>query len=66
MVKLTAGVKFGKPSIRIDHEGEAFNPFRKTGVADTDWTSRMLSSAGLSPTYSYSHGNTGSDNAADH
>lgn len=57
MVKLTAGVKFGKPSIRIDHEGEAFNPFRKTGVADTDWTSRMLSSAGLSPTYSYSHGN---------
>ncbi len=57
MVKLTAGVRFGKPSIRIDHEGEAFNPFSKTGVADTDWTSRMLSSAGLSPTYSYSHGN---------
>ena len=57
LVKLIAGVKFGKPSIRIENQGEAFYPFSKTGVSDTDWTSRMLSSAGLSPTYSYTHGN---------
>ena len=57
MVKVTAGVRFGRPFIRIDHAGETFNPFSKTGVADTDWSSRMLASAGLSPTYSYGHGN---------
>ena len=57
MVKVTAGVRLGRPSVRIDHEGEAFNPFSKTGSADTDWSSRMLSAAGLSPTYSYTHGN---------
>lgn len=57
MVKVTAAVRFGRPSVRIDHEGEAYNPFSKTGVADADWSSRMLAAAGLSPTYSYSHGN---------
>ena len=57
MVKVAAGVRVGKPFIRIDHAGEAFNPFSKTGVADVDWSSRMLASAGLSPTYSYGHGN---------
>lgn len=57
MVKVTAGIRFGRPSVRIDHAGEAFNPFSKTGVADVDWSTRMLSSAGLSPTYSYTHGN---------
>lgn len=57
MVKVTSGIRFGRPFIRIDHAGEAYNPFSKTGVADTDWSSRMLASAGLSPTYSYSHGN---------
>ena len=57
MVKVTAGIRFGRPSVRIDHEGEAFNPFSKTGASDSDWSSRMLSAAGLSPTYSYKLGN---------
>ena len=57
MVKVTAGIRFGRPSVRIDHEGEAFNPFSKTGTTDSDWSSRMLSAAGLSPVYSYKLGN---------
>lgn len=57
MVKLTAGIRFGRPFVRIDHAGESYNPFSKTGVSDMDWSSRMLASAGLSPTYSYLHGN---------
>lgn len=55
-VKLTAGIKFGKPSIKLEHQGDAFNPFIKTGSEYDDWGGQMLSSAGLSPTYSYSHG----------
>ena len=57
MVRVIAGVKFGKPTIRIDHEGEAFNPFSKTGATRDDWSSGLLASAGISPTYSYTHGN---------
>ena len=57
MVKVTAGVRLGKPFIRIDHEGEAFNPFSKTGEMADDWSSRLLASAGLSPDYTYAHGN---------
>ena len=56
MVKVTAGIKFGRPSIRIMHEGEAFNPFSKTKGAYDDWTGGLLASAGLTPDYSYSHG----------
>ena len=54
-VRVAAGARFGKPFIRIDHEGDSFNPFSKTAV--DDWSSKLLTSAGLSPTYSYSHGN---------
>lgn len=56
LVKVTAGIKFGKPSIRILHEGNAFNPFIRTDIGKDDWSSGLLTSAGLSPDYSYSHG----------
>lgn len=56
LVKVTAGIKFGKPSIHIMHDGNAFNPFLKSGEGQDDWSSGLLSSAGLSPNYSYSHG----------
>ena len=56
MVKVTTGVKLGRPSIRIDHEGEPFNPFSKTKVVREDWSSGLLASAGISPAYSYRHG----------
>ena len=57
MVKVNAGVRLGKPFIRIDHHGEAFNPFSKSENSEGDWSSRLLASAGLSPAYSYTHGN---------
>lgn len=56
MVRVTAGIAFGKPSIRIDHEGEAFNPFSKSSNTYDDWSNGLLSSAGISPIYSYSRG----------
>lgn len=56
MVKVTAGLSFGRPVIRIMHEGEAFNPFSKTKGTYDDWMGRLLPAAGLSPDYSYSHG----------
>ena len=56
MVRVTAGITFGKPSIKIEHEGSSFNPFTKTGETEEDWSSGMLASAGLRPSYSYSHG----------
>lgn len=56
LVKVTAGIKFGKPSIRIMHDGSAFNPFIRTDEGYDDWSSGLLLSAGLSPDYSYSHG----------
>lgn len=56
MVRVTAGISFGKPSIRIDHEGEAFNPFSKSRSSYDEWSNGLLSSAGISPIYSYSRG----------
>lgn len=56
MVKVIASIRFGKPSIRIEHVGEAYNPFSKTKSSAEDWSRGLLSSAGISPTYSYSHG----------
>ena len=56
MVKVIASVRFGKPSIRIEHEGESFNPFSKTKTNVEDWSRGLLASAGISPTYGYSHG----------
>ena len=56
MVKVTAGINFGRPTIRIMHEGDAFNPFSKTKGSYDDWMGRLLPAAGLSPDYSYSHG----------
>ena len=56
MVKVAASVRFGKPSIRIEHEGEAFNPFSRTKSTVEEWSRGLLASAGISPTYSYSHG----------
>lgn len=56
MVKVVSGIKFGIPSIRIEHVGESFNPFSKTTSFYEEWSSGLLSSAGLSPSYSYSHG----------
>ena len=56
MVKVVAGIRFGKPSIRIEHVGDAFNPFRKTDSSNDNLSSGLLASAGISPTYSYTHG----------
>ena len=56
MVKVVASARFGKPSIRIEHEGEAFNPFSRTKSTVEEWSRGLLASAGISPTYSYSHG----------
>ena len=56
MVKVVAGIRFGKPSIRIEHVGDAFNPFRKTDSSSDNLGSGLLASAGISPTYSYTHG----------
>ena len=56
MVKVIASVRFGKPSIRIEHVGDSYNPFSKTKSSTEEWSRNLLSSAGLSPSYSYSHG----------
>ena len=56
MVRVTAGIKFGRPSIKVEHEGDPFNPFSKTGSAEEDWSRGLLSSAGVNPTYTYTHG----------
>lgn len=56
MVKVIATVRFGKPSIRIEHAGEAYNPFSKTKSSVEEWSRGLLASAGISPMYSYSHG----------
>ena len=55
MVKVVATIVFGKPSIRIEHRGTAFNPFTKSLSSKDEWSGNMLASAGLSPAYSYSH-----------
>jgi Na+/H+-dicarboxylate symporter len=47
---------FGRPYIQIEHEGEMFNPLSKTQVELEDWSGSLLTSVGLSPTYSYSRG----------
>ena len=56
MVKVIASVRFGRPSIRIEHVGDAYNPFSKTKSSVEEWSRGLLASAGISPTYSYSHG----------
>lgn len=56
MVKVIASIRFGKPSIRIEHRGDAFNPLSKTGSSSDNLSSGLLASAGISPTYSYTHG----------
>ena len=56
MVKVIASIRFGKPSIRIEHKGEAFNPFSKSDSSNDNLSSGLLASAGISPTYSYTHG----------
>ncbi len=56
MVKVIASVRFGRPSIRIEHVGDAFNPFSKTKSSAEEWSRGLLASAGISPTYSYTHG----------
>ena len=56
MVKVVASIRFGRPSIRIEHIGDAYNPFSKTKSSVDEWSTGLLASAGLSPMYSYSHG----------
>ena len=56
MVRVLAGIRFGRPYIKIDHVGDAFNPFSKTHNSQDEWSGNLLSSAGLSPAYSYGHG----------
>ena len=56
MVKVIASVRVGKPSIRIEHKGESFNPFSRTKSYVEDWSRGLLASAGISPMYGYSHG----------
>ena len=56
MVKVIASIRFGMPSIRIEHVGDAYNPFSKTKSYVDDWSRDLLASAGISPTYSYTRG----------
>ena len=56
MVKVTAGTRFNRPGIKIEYEGDSFNPFSKTKNPMDDWSGGLLASAGLSPDYSYTHG----------
>ncbi len=56
MVKVIASIRFGRPSIRMEHVGEAYNPFSKTKSSVEEWSRGLLASAGISPMYSYSHG----------
>lgn len=56
MVKVIASIRLGRPSIRIEHVGDTYNPFSKTKSSVDDWSKGLLASAGISPMYSYSHG----------
>ena len=47
MVKVIASIRFGKPSIRIEHTGNAYNPFSKTKSSVEEWSRGLLSSAGI-------------------
>ena len=49
MVKVIASIRFGRPSIRIEHTGDAYNPFSKTKSSVDEWSTGLLSSAGISP-----------------
>lgn len=56
VVSVNAGISLGRPAIRIEHRGEALNPFSRSVADGNDWGSGLLGQAGLSPTYSYSRG----------
>lgn len=49
-VRIGYGKRFGRHSLHILYEGEAFNP---TDSDEDDWSSRLLMSLGLSPVWAY-------------
>ncbi|MBQ9272375.1 MAG: cation:dicarboxylase symporter family transporter [Mogibacterium sp.] len=57
MVKVTASMSMGRPYVKMEHEGEAFNPFSKTNSTYDELSTGLLASSGISPVYSYAHDN---------
>ena len=48
--------RFTRILLQLEHEGEIFNPLSKTEADLEDWSGSLLTTVGLSPYYSYTHG----------
>lgn len=48
--------KFGRPRLRIDIEGKAFNPLAVVETELGDWDSSLRTAIGLTPQYNYDRG----------
>lgn len=55
-VYVKMGKRLGRPYIRIELEGEAYNPIGKENVDFGTYRNRLMANMGLSPLYSYFHG----------
>jgi len=53
---LTVDRRLGRIQIRIEHEGDIFNPLSKTQAELEDWSGSLLTAVGISPLYSYAGG----------
>ena len=53
---LTVDRRLGRVQIRIEHEGDIFNPLSKTQAELEDWSGSLLTAVGISPLYSYAGG----------
>ena len=48
--------RFGRMLVRIEQEGDVYNPLNKTEAFIEDWSGPLLTQVGLAPTYAYSAG----------
>ncbi|MDO4869921.1 MAG: cation:dicarboxylase symporter family transporter [Bacillota bacterium] len=55
-VRFSIRNKYHKRIIKLEHEGDLYNPLRKSQGGLSDWTGSILTSIGLAPQYSYSRG----------
>ncbi|MBR0374378.1 MAG: cation:dicarboxylase symporter family transporter [Mogibacterium sp.] len=51
-VTLYTGSFLGRSSIRLEHEGDIYNPLSKKDLELEDWSASLLTGVGLSPQYS--------------